>query len=469
MEQLTKRLKKEIRLLFSILFLLSNYVNVYANINDNDSVGRAIGVLKGFYSDYSREYALIILHNAAINDTVALAMNALGNVYLNGIVIGKDSSKALYWFEQAGNNGYPDAYHNIGAIYKEGSHGFPQDLVKAYKAFEKGVEMNSAICKYDKGFMLYKGLGCKQNYTEAVDLFASAVNDGNSGAMYMLGLCYRNGYGIEQNEQKGLCLLNMAAKLGNKDASQELMLEETENTMENCNSMDFHQNMSMINDSINDLTLLFGDFEGTLSMYDWSGKYLLRECYASMTINRTGNHANGYFVFGTDTISYSSNILPTGEMRFENCYFDMCDRYDYGKKTRYRLENAHLDIWDNEINGKLDLYSLSQREPSRPIYLKLHRVANQKNINNESNFDTIYVISNPFKYQLEVRLNLSVTSNVKAMIFDKYGVNVWQQYLGIMEKGNQNVTLVPTINPGYYVLKLETDNKILTTIILKGE
>ena len=55
------------------------------------------------------------------------------------------------------------------------------------------------------------------------------------------------------------------------------------------------------------------------------------------------------------------------------------------------------------------------------------------------------------------------------MIFDKYVVNVWQQYLGIMEKGNQNVTLVPTINPGYYVLKLETDKKNLTTIILKGE
>ena len=469
MEQLTKRLKKEVRLLFSILFFLSNYVNVYANINYNDSVGRAIGVLKGVYSDYSREYALVILQNAAINDTVALAMNALGNVFLNGIVIEKDSSKALYWFEQAGNNGYPDAYHNIGAIYKEGSHGFQQDLVKAYKAFEKGVEMNSAICKYDKGFMLYKGLGCEQNYTEAVDLFASAVNDGYSGAMYMLGLCYRNGYGIEQNEQKGLNLLNMAAKLGNKDASLELMLEETENTMENCNSMDFFQNMSMINDSINDLTLLFGDFEGTLSMYDWSGKYLLTECYASMTINRTGNHANGSFVFGTDTIFYSSNVLPTGEMRFENCCFDMCDRYDYGKKTRYRLENAHLDIWDNEIKGKLALYSLSQREPSRPIYLKLHRVANQKNIENESNFDTIYVLSNPFKYQLEVRFNLSVTSNVKAMIFDKYGVNVWQQYLGIMEKGNQNVTLVPTINPGYYVLKLETDKKNLTTIILKGE
>ena len=40
--------------------------------------------------------------------------------------------------------------------------------------------------------MLYKGLGCRQDYGKAVELFGSAVNYDHPNAMYMLGLCYRN-------------------------------------------------------------------------------------------------------------------------------------------------------------------------------------------------------------------------------------------------------------------------------------
>ena len=125
----------------------------------NDEVMRAVGVLKGIYQDYPKEKAVSILLNAAEKDTVAYAMNALGLVYMEGIGTEQNAEKAIIWLNKAGENGYCDAYHNLGIIYKLGKCGERQNFTAAYNAFIKGAEAGSDACRYGAGFMLYKGLG----------------------------------------------------------------------------------------------------------------------------------------------------------------------------------------------------------------------------------------------------------------------------------------------------------------------
>ena len=82
----------------------------------NDEVMRAVGVLKGIYQDYPKEKAVSILLNAAVKDTVAYAMNALGLVYMEGIGTEQNAEKAIIWLNKAGENGYCDAYQDRKSV-----------------------------------------------------------------------------------------------------------------------------------------------------------------------------------------------------------------------------------------------------------------------------------------------------------------------------------------------------------------
>lgn len=78
--------------------------------------------------------------------------------------------------------------------------------------------------------MLYKGLGCRQNYSSAIEQFQTAATFNHSSAIFMLGLCYRNGYNVEADFSIANLYLRQAAKLGMQDAMEELMKAEPENS-----------------------------------------------------------------------------------------------------------------------------------------------------------------------------------------------------------------------------------------------
>ncbi len=77
-----------------------------------------------------------------------------------------DTISSVKWLRAAGERGYPDAYHNMGLMYKDGI-GVKQNFEKAYNSFMAGVEKGSVMCYYDAGFLLYKGFGCQQDYVQA--------------------------------------------------------------------------------------------------------------------------------------------------------------------------------------------------------------------------------------------------------------------------------------------------------------
>ena len=439
----------------------------------NDEVMHAVGVLKGIYQDYTKEKAVSILLNAAENDTVAYAMNALGLAYMEGIGTEQNAEKAISWLKKAGENGYCDAYHNLGVIYKLGKCGEKQNFTAAYNAFIKGAEAGSDACRYGAGFMLYKGLGCAQDYGKAMELFQTASDNGNVYATYMLGLCYRNGYGTAQDEEQGMELLNQAATLGYSAAIEEMSRKNPENYLSgiivsDSAFTDIPASMPEIKADVNDTTLLRGKYSGCVVMYDWSGRHVLGEKPVCMSVSRTGVEISGYLLLGTDSVPFKADITAEGSLKFKKSYVSLKERYTFNGKVQYRLDSADLDIWNDRIRGRLSLYSLSQREPERPMFMELYRGAYGKTDNDNACADGYIAIApNPFDSQFDAIFELRENATATARVFDKFGVLIWQQSLGTFEAGKHKVTLSPDIRPGYHVLNISAGKQVLRTIIVK--
>ena len=439
----------------------------------NDEVMHAVGVLKGIYQDYTKEKAVSILLNAAENDTVAYAMNALGLAYMEGIGTEQNAEKAISWLKKAGENGYCDAYHNLGVIYKLGKCGEKQNFTAAYNAFIKGAEAGSDACRYGAGFMLYKGLGCAQDYGKAMELFQTASDNGNVYATYMLGLCYRNGYGTAQDEEQGMELLNQAATLGYSAAIEEMSRKNPENYLSgiivsDSAFTDIPASMPEIKADVNDTTLLRGKYSGCVVMYDWSGRHVLGEKPVCMSVSRTGEEISGYLLLGTDSVPFKADITAEGSLKFKKSYVSLKERYTFNGKVQYRLDSADLDIWNDRIRGRLSLYSLSQREPERPMFMELYRGAYGKADNDNTCANGYIAIApNPFDSQFDAIFELRENATATARVFDKFGVLIWQQSLGTFEAGKHKVTLSPDIRPGYHVLNISAGKQVLRTIIVK--
>ena len=472
-------MEKTIRLLskccIAVFMMLVYVVGAYADNTraGNDEVMHAVGVLKGIYQDYTKEKAVSILLNAAENDTVAYAMNALGLAYMEGIGTEQNAEKAISWLKKAGENGYCDAYHNLGVIYKLGKCGEKQNFTAAYNAFIKGAEAGSDACRYGAGFMLYKGLGCAQDYGKAMELFQTASDNGNVYATYMLGLCYRNGYGTAQDEEQGMELLNQAATLGYSAAIEEMSRKNPENYLSgiivsDSAFTDIPASMPEIKADVNDTTLLRGKYSGCVVMYDWSGRHVLGEKPVCMSVSRTGEEISGYLLLGTDSVPFKADITAEGSLKFKKSYVSLKERYTFNGKVQYRLDSADLDIWNDRIRGRLSLYSLSQREPERPMFMELYRGAYGKTDNDNACADGYIAIApNPFDSQFDAIFELRENATATARVFDKFGVLIWQQSLGTFEAGKHKVTLSPDIRPGYHVLNISAGKQVLRTIIVK--
>ena len=472
-------MEKTIRLLskccIAAFMMLVYVVGAFADNTraGNDEVMHAVGVLKGIYQDYTKEKAVSILLNAAENDTVAYAMNALGLAYMEGIGTEQNAEKAISWLKKAGENGYCDAYHNLGVIYKLGKCGEKQNFTAAYNAFIKGAEAGSDACRYGAGFMLYKGLGCAQDYGKAMELFQTASDNGNVYATYMLGLCYRNGYGTAQDEEQGMELLNQAATLGYSAAIEEMSRKNPENYLSgiivsDSAFTDIPASMPEIKADVNDTTLLRGKYSGCVVMYDWSGRHVLGEKPVCMSVSRTGEEISGYLLLGTDSVPFKADITAEGSLKFKKSYVSLKERYTFNGKVQYRLDSADLDIWNDRIRGRLSLYSLSQREPERPMFMELYRGAYGKTDNDNTCANGYIAIApNPFNSQFDAIFELRENATATARVFDKFGVLIWQQSLGTFEAGKHKVTLSPDIRPGYHVLNISAGKQVLRTIIVK--
>ena len=433
---------------------------------DNRRFATAMETLKGIDNTMDMRQALDVVRDHAVNDSNAYAMNALGIAYMAGKGTVQDSALAVFWMEQAGEHGYKEAYNNLGMMYKNKDGRNRRYLEKAVSYFKQGTERNSVMCSYALGYMFYKGLGCTQDYTKALALFEKGVGKDHAPSLYMTGLCFRNGYGTEQNEQKAAFYLKRAATSGYSPALEELCRPCPENAYACGQNL---SKMPHVKTDINDTSLLYGEYKGFLTLYDWSGTFVIGEKEISLQIKNNGETFSGTMVFGKDSVAFNARMDDNGRLTFLNGDVSLKERYLVNKvpQVDYLLEDAALDIRNNSVSGTLSLFSTVLNEPERPMYMTLYRAVSG-NGTEKSPFNAIKVSPNPFGGELNATYSLAERGPVTARIYDQSGVCVYSNNLGTMDAGEHSATLYPSLRQGHYILSITAGLQTLRTIIVKN-
>ncbi len=448
------------------LVIIAFAVCLPVKAQEKQSFGTAIETLKGIGKTLTEQQAMDIVRNHAVNDSNAYAMNVLGIAYMVGKGTEQDSTLAVYWMEQAGKNGYKDAYNNLGMLYKNKEGKDKHNLERAVYYFKQGAESNSVMCSYALGYMFYKGLGCQQDYTKALELFEEGVGKDHAPSLYMAGLCFRNGYGTEQNEQKATFYLKRAAALGYSPALEELYRPYPENAYV-CGK-DLQSAIPHVQTDINDVNLLRGEYKGFLTLYDWSGRFVIGEKELVLHIHNNGKSFSGTMVFGRDSVAFSARMEDNGRLSFQKGNVSLKERYLANKvpQINYILEDATLDIRNNSISGTLTLFSTLLNEPERPMFMTLNKIISDNGTKESSSHD-IKVFPNPFGEELNATYSLMGKGPVTARIYDQCGVCVYTNNFGIMDEGEHTTTLYPNLRQGHYILSITAGQQTLRTIIVK--
>ena len=163
---------------------------------------------------------------AAEHGKTADAQLALGEAYLSGIGVRKDSRIATQGFElfrMALAQGDPKglAENNIGFCYLYGM-GVQKDHALARKHLQSAAQKGADQAMLNLGFLFMEKSSPEYNAEEGIKAFEAAVEAGNVEALYQLGLSYQLGEGVTRNRAKAIEYYQRAKDLGHAKASQTL-------------------------------------------------------------------------------------------------------------------------------------------------------------------------------------------------------------------------------------------------------
>ncbi|MDO4958441.1 MAG: tetratricopeptide repeat protein [Prevotellaceae bacterium] len=464
-----KKMKKISLLIIIIVAMLIMPNSSMAQTAKSDVV-EAIDILKGKSLSKTAKWAADLLCSVEDDSLKPTALNAIGIAYLNGLGVEKDSTMAIKFFEEAGKCGYTNAYYNLGLMMKNAPLG-KQDLKNALNYFEKGAELGALNCCYLAGYMYYKGLGCEQSYKRAVEYFKKDESAISLSCQYMLGLCYRNGFGVEIDEQKADEYLNKAARGNYLYAIEEILRDEAETQ----SSIILHDNDAKIEDSMPDVepfieqnTDLSGNYKGIIVTYDWSGKQIVKEENLDVTFNKIGESYSGVWLQGADTLTINANIGTDGILRFSDTHHFMKDRYFEDEKIESMFQEASISLVGPSLTGSLRLYSLTEREPQRPMYISL-----SKHLDDSAKEDPnkCYMVAYPVAGTDMVEIRFILPKDVKnssIYLTDQNGLYTKRYNSGALSAGQQRFTISTKLNNGLYVVRMKADELHgQTTIMLK--
>ncbi len=135
------------------------------------------------------------------------AMHDLAKMYLDGLGVSKDESRAEGYFAKA-LRAFLDklpsekkpAYmqYRIGKIYQQG-YGTEQDYTEAASWFQKSVDFGNQYAAYSLASLYYYGNGVEQDCHRAYELYLFAAEKGNAYAQYQLAQMLNDGIGVAKD------------------------------------------------------------------------------------------------------------------------------------------------------------------------------------------------------------------------------------------------------------------------------
>jgi len=143
----------------------------------------------------------------------------------------RNISKAFENFQKSSEQDHRTSHYMLGILHLNKLIEEPNPKA-AYHHFKIASESDSMTTinkyyhlqsQYELANCMIYGIGCNKNLNDGIILLENIALQGNNNASYKLYSIYNNGkYGVPINKSRALSWLNNAAKLGNKDAINEL-------------------------------------------------------------------------------------------------------------------------------------------------------------------------------------------------------------------------------------------------------
>ncbi len=120
----------------------------------------------------------------------------LANMYLKGLGVPREPTRAQYWFHKAAAQGNPQAQVGLGLLCFQGIGGQPTEAVAW---FRRAARRGHPEAYSNLGTLYAKGRGVEQDYSQAVQWYRKAANTGIVQAQYNLGQLYAAGHGVARD------------------------------------------------------------------------------------------------------------------------------------------------------------------------------------------------------------------------------------------------------------------------------
>lgn len=124
----------------------------------------------------------------------AVAQNDLGMCYKYGKGVHKDINKAIYYYEQAIENGCNVAAHNLACVYDKVTTEYPNEYEKAFKYYKLAEETgySNGVLFNNLGRLYADGEGVETNYEMAKKYYEKAISMGSATARNNLNILLSN-------------------------------------------------------------------------------------------------------------------------------------------------------------------------------------------------------------------------------------------------------------------------------------
>lgn len=157
----------------------------------------------------------------------------IGAYFLAGKDVGKDATKAAYWWQLGASQGDPSCQYNLGLCYLNGE-GVPLNKNKGAELIKAAAQQGMPEAQSKMGSLYREGIGVNSDIQNAVYWWKQAAAQDYPAAQINLGICYANGYGVSKDLSTAKYWWKKAAAKGEKVAISNLSkLEIGEGDTEN--------------------------------------------------------------------------------------------------------------------------------------------------------------------------------------------------------------------------------------------
>jgi len=353
------------------------------------------------------------------------AMNALGNMYLNGHGVKKNWKAAAALFSIAIRKGNPEAMCNLGLMYLTGK-GVPHDVWKAYQLYKQAADSDFVLGYACAGYSLYKGLGVQQNYKQAIDYFQKGASKGDANCLLMLGNCYMKGYGVEQDTKKANDYLKQAAKKGQMEAFDMTALHVVDSVA--AYSGKVHSSIAemkkrgiptekmLVSGNTSVADSLQGNWSGNLYTYDWSRTNVESVDKISMKLQATASNLSGKIYLKSKLI-FSFSAEPTEK------YWKVTEQHAVDSISRFydlrlltcKLTQRKDSTW---LTGNIVCNTKKSNEPLMPNFFIMDK---EKAVAQDTTFVIDRVYPNPFSNKIKVDFTVRSKELISFRVIDASG------------------------------------------------